>query len=148
MRRGQSEAEAMNTPYKDALTRSIGTSADVEVDVFGPFPVQDDTALLLCSDGLYKTLDDGELRRIYTESGSPRGAAQTLVSSALENGSDDNITVAIAEYGEVPRVQGQSVTIDFDPAEAPDDPGPVSAEDVAEEEDVDDGAAPDCGGRR
>mgnify|MGYP002622534952 CR=1 FL=1 len=126
MKRGQSEAEAMNTPYRDALTRSIGTSADVEVDVFGPFPVEPDTALVLCSDGLYKTLDDGELRRIYVESGSPRGAAQTLVSSALENGSDDNITVAIAEYGEVPRVQGQSTqSIDFDPSDHADDPGPV-----------------------
>ncbi len=126
MKRGQSEAEAMNTPYRDALTRSIGTSAEVEVDVFGPFPVERDTALLICSDGLYKTLDDADLRRIYVESGSPRGAAQTLVSSALENGSDDNITVAIAEYGEVPRVQGQSTqAMEFDPTNAPDDPGPV-----------------------
>ena len=130
MKRGQSEAEAMNTPYRDALTRSIGTSAEVEVDVFGPFPVETDTALLLCSDGLYKTLDDGDLRRIYVESGSPRGAAQTLVSSALENGSDDNITVAIAEYGEVPRVQGQSTqAMEFDPTDSPDDPGPVFPDD-------------------
>lgn len=130
MKRGQSEAEAMDTPYKDALTRSIGTAAEVQVDVFGPFPVENDTALLLCSDGLYKTLDDGELRRLYVESGSPRGAAQTLVHAALENGSDDNITVAIAEYGEVPRVQGQStVTIEFDPSEAPADPGPVHSGD-------------------
>lgn len=142
MKRGQSEAEAMNTPYRDALTRSIGTSADVEVDVFGPFPVEDDTALLLCSDGLYKTLDDGDLRRIYVESGSPRGAAQTLVSSALENGSDDNITVAIAEYGEVPRVQGQSTqALEFDPSDAPDDPGPVFSDDGA---DAVDGASEDA----
>lgn len=107
MKRGQTEDQAMDTPYKDALTRSVGTEAEVEVDVFGPFPMEDDTALLVCSDGLYKTLDDDELRRIYVESGSPRGAAQALVSSALENGSDDNISVAIAEYGEVPRVRGQ-----------------------------------------
>lgn len=127
MKRGQTEAQAMDTPYKDALTRSIGTGPDVEVDVFGPFPVKADTALLICSDGLYKTLDDGELRRIFVESGSARGAAQTLVSSALENGSDDNISVAIAEYGEVPRVSGQStVTMEFDPSVAPDDPGPVN----------------------
>ncbi|MDX1492561.1 MAG: PP2C family serine/threonine-protein phosphatase [Longimicrobiales bacterium] len=129
MKRGQSEAQAMDTPYKDALTRSIGTGPDVEVDVFGPFPVKADTALLICSDGLYKTLDDEELRKIFVESGSARGAAQTLVSAALENGSDDNISVAIAEYGEVPRVQGQStVTMEFDPSKAPDDPGPVTEE--------------------
>jgi serine/threonine protein phosphatase PrpC len=123
MKRGQTEDQAMDTPYRDALTRSIGTEAEVEVDVFGPFPVEDDTALLVCSDGLYKTLDDEDLRRIFLESGSPRGAAQTLVSSALENGSDDNISVAIAEYGEVPRVGGQATpTVELDPPSGTSDP--------------------------
>lgn len=133
MKRGQSESQAKDTPYKDALTRSIGTGPDVEIDVFGPFPVEADTALLICSDGLYKVLDDEELRRIFVESGSPRGAAQTLVATALENGSDDNISVAIAEYGEVPRVQGQStLTMEFDPSAAPRDPGPVAIDDDEE----------------
>ncbi|NNF12222.1 MAG: serine/threonine-protein phosphatase [Gemmatimonadetes bacterium] len=138
MKRGQSEAEAMNTPYRDALTRSIGTSAEVDVDVFGPFPLESDTALLICSDGLYKTLDDGDLRRIYMESGSPLGAAQTLVSSALENGSDDNITVAIAEYGEVPRLEQSTQALGFDPTAHPDDPEPAFT-------DIDDHAAAGAG---
>ncbi len=107
VKRGQSEEEAMATPWKDALTRSIGTEEHVEVDVFGPFPVRDDMALLICSDGLYKTLSDDDLQRIFRRSGGPRGAAQSLVSSALESGSDDNISVVIAEYGEVPREVAQ-----------------------------------------
>ncbi len=101
VKRGQSEAEAMAGPWRDALTRSIGVSEDVEVDVFGPMDVTANSALLVCSDGLYKTLPDGELLSIYARSGGARGAAQSLVSSAFENGSDDNISVAIAEYGEV-----------------------------------------------
>lgn len=104
VKRGQPEAEAMAGPWKDALTRSIGTEAEVEVDVFGPDAIEPDSALIVCSDGLYKALDDGDLLRIYTQSASPRGAAQSLVTSALDHGSDDNISVAIAEYGEVPRV--------------------------------------------
>lgn len=107
MKRGQSEEEAMATPWKDALTRSIGTEEDVEVDVFGPFRIKNDTALMLCSDGLYKTLTDGDLQRIFGQSGGVRGAAQSLVSSAFESGSDDNISVVIAEYGEVPRQMAQ-----------------------------------------
>lgn len=143
MKRGQSEAEAMKTPYRDALTRSIGTAAEVDVDVFGPFPVEQHSALLVCSDGLYKTLADDDLRRLYVESGSPRGAAQTLVSSALENGSDDNITVAIAEYGEVPRVrkpttrdsgaENQAAAYEYSAEPAPagrdDDDGPLHVAD-------------------
>ena len=117
VKRGQSEAEAMAGPWKDALTRSIGTEEEVDVDVFGPLPVTDDSALLICSDGLYKTLSDEDLLRIYSQSGSPRGAAQSLVSSAFESGSDDNISVAIAEYGEVPRiVVGGTVPLDFVPS--------------------------------
>lgn len=119
VKRGQSEAEAMATPWKDALTRSIGTDGHVDVDVFGPFPVTDGTALLICSDGLYKTLTDDDLGRIYQQSSGPRGAAQSLVSSAFESGSDDNISVVVAEYGEVPRSIGQgTMPIKFNLAEA------------------------------
>jgi protein phosphatase len=110
MKRGQSKAEAMATPWRDALTRSIGTEEDVDVDVFGPFPLEHDSAFVICSDGLYKTLSDRELRALFVHSGGPRGAAQAMVSAAFDGGSDDNISVAIAEYGEVPR-QGQPTTM-------------------------------------
>jgi protein phosphatase len=103
MKRGQSRDEAMATPWRDALTRSIGTEPDVEVDVFGPFPMEKDSAFLICSDGLYKTLSDDDLRDLFVRSNGPRGAAQAMVSAAFEGGSDDNISVAIAEYGDVPR---------------------------------------------
>lgn len=103
MKRGQSEEQALASQWKDVLTRCIGTEADVEVDLFGPFPVEPDTAILLCSDGLYKVLSDADISEMFTESGGPRGAAQSLVANAYEAGSDDNISVAIAEFGEVPR---------------------------------------------
>ena len=105
MKRGQPEEAAMASPWKDALTRSIGTDEDVEVDVFGPFPVEDDTAILICSDGLYKTLGRVEIWKIFMASEDLHEAARTLVSTAYENGSDDNITVAIAEFGSFPRRQ-------------------------------------------
>ena len=103
IKQGQSESEAMATPWKDALTRSIGTGPDVVVDVFGPFPVEENVALIVCSDGLYKSLADADLRNLYLQSGGPRGAAQSLALEAFGNGSDDNISVAIVEFGEVPR---------------------------------------------
>jgi protein phosphatase len=103
MKRGQSRSEAMATPWRDALTRSIGTEEEVDVDVFGPFPLEHDSAFVICSDGLYKTLNDDDLRELFVRSGGTRGAAQAMVSAAFDGGSDDNISVAIAEYGEVPR---------------------------------------------
>jgi protein phosphatase len=129
MKRGQSEEEATASQWRDALTRAIGTDAKVEVDVFGPFPVDKDTAFLLCSDGLYKTLRDPDLRGIFARSGGPKGAANNLVTEAYERGSDDNISVVIAEFGQVPREQAQgTMPLEFQPPEPEVEPAPASDE--------------------
>lgn len=118
IKRGQSAEEAMTSQWKDALTRSIGTDEEVEVDVFGPFPVEASTALMVCSDGLYKSLSDEQLHQIFRASSGPKGAARSLASGAFEAGSDDNISVAIAEFGEVPRDRPVgTMPIDFEPPE-------------------------------
>lgn len=134
MKRGQSEEEATASQWRDALTRAIGTDVKVEVDVFGPFPVEKNTAILLCSDGLYKTLKDKDLLEIFSRSGGPKGATQTLVSAAYERGSDDNISVVIAEFGQVPREQPQgTMPLEFVPPELEEAPpaGQAGGEDNA-----------------
>jgi protein phosphatase len=119
MKRGQSKAEAMATPWRDALTRSIGTDEEVEVDVFGPFPVEGDSAFIICSDGAYKTLSDDDLHELFVQSSGPRGAAQAMVTAAFDGGSDDNISVAIAEYGQVPRETAPTTQVlQFDASES------------------------------
>jgi serine/threonine protein phosphatase PrpC len=106
----------MATPWKDALTRSIGIEADVEADVTGPHRLEQDVAFLICSDGLYKSLSDDEIRDLFMTSGGVDGAAQSLVAAAFDAGSDDNISVAIAEYGEVPRGAAPTTMIlSYDP---------------------------------
>jgi protein phosphatase len=111
MRRGQSEAEAMATPWKDALTRSIGTEEDVDADVSGPHPLPVDAALIICSDGLYKSLSDDAIRDRFMTSSGAQGAAQALVAAAFDAGSDDNISIAIAEFGEVRRGSAPSTMV-------------------------------------
>ncbi|HUF75918.1 MAG TPA: protein phosphatase 2C domain-containing protein [Longimicrobiales bacterium] len=119
MKRGQSEAEAMATPWKDALTRSIGTDEEVDADVTGPHELPSDAAFLICSDGLYKALDDEEIRSLFLKSSGAQGAAQSLVAAAFDAGSDDNISVAIAEYGEVPRdAAPTTMVLSYDPEQA------------------------------
>ncbi len=125
IKRGQSEEQAMASQWKDVLTRCIGTEPEVEVDLFGPFPVDPNTAILLCSDGLYKVLSDADLSGLFAQSGGPRGAAQSLVANAFEAGSDDNISVAIAEFGEVPRDRAAgTVPLEYEP---PDEAGASEA---------------------
>ena len=121
---GQSEEEAKASQWKDALTRSIGTDTEVEVDVFGPFSVEQDSAVLLCSDGLYKVMDDERIRALYVQSGGPTGAAQSLVATALEDGSDDNISVAVAEFGEIPRDRpAGTMELEYEPRDDDGDEG-------------------------
>jgi serine/threonine protein phosphatase PrpC len=127
MKRGQSKSEAMATPWRDALTRSIGTEPEVEVDVFGPFPLEGDAAFVICSDGLYKTLDEDDLRELFMQSGGPRGAAQAMVTAAFDAGSDDNISVAIAEYGQVPREKAPTTMVMSFDASAADEEAESSA---------------------
>jgi protein phosphatase len=126
MKRGQSRSEAMATPWRDALTRSIGTEEEVDVDVFGPFPLEHDSAFVICSDGLYKTLTDDDLRELFVRSGGTRGAAQAMVSAAFDGGSDDNISVAIAEYGEVPRDAAPTTMVMSYDAHAADEKAPAT----------------------
>ncbi len=136
IKRGQSEEEATQSEWKDVLTRCIGTEPEVEVDLFGPFPVEKNSAVLLCSDGLYKTLADADLGSLYAKSGGPRGGAQSLVSEAYERGSDDNITVTIAEFGEIPREQPPgTMPLEWEPPEAETDiePTPETAAPAEEE---------------
>jgi len=144
-RYGQSISPEMALRYRDALTRSVGTEEHVEVDVFGPFPVQNDSALLICSDGLYKVLDDDALLRLYVQSSDPSAAARELVSTAFDAGSDDNISAAIAEYGEIPRAALQgTIPIDFTPPSqdgGSDDPVDEGGESLTEANTEDDDAS-------
>ena len=103
IKRGQPEEAVLASRFRDALTRSVGIDDEIEIDTFGPFPVENDTALLLCSDGLYKVLGDARIRELFGQSGGPTCAAQSMVATAYEDGSDDNISVAIAEFGEPKR---------------------------------------------
>lgn len=83
-----------NVIPKNVITRSLGPSATVEVDVEGPDPVEVGDVFLLCSDGLTGRVADDELGAILA-SFPPTDAAQMLVDLANIRGGPDNITVIV-----------------------------------------------------
>lgn len=105
-----SEAEAAASPWRNALTRALGTEPDVEVDLFGPFSTEPAHAVVLCSDGVYKALPDDAIGRYVLGTGTVESAAEALASLAFRRGSDDNISVATVEFGRLPR-RSPSVTL-------------------------------------
>ena len=79
---------------RNILTRSVGHGPEETLpDVFGPIEVPDGGVLLLCSDGLHSAASDDEIAAAVA--GPPSGAAERLVSLALNNGGPDNVTVAV-----------------------------------------------------
>jgi PPM family protein phosphatase len=97
------EAEAVRSPWRNALTRAIGTEESVEVDVFGPFPIADPHAVLLCSDGLYKAVSSEVIYEYVLSTGDLATAVEVLSALAFRRGSDDNITVAAVEFASLAR---------------------------------------------
>ena len=80
---------------KNIITRSLGPNAQVRVDLEGPFPVRENDAFILCSDGLSGPLSDAEIG-ILAAYLPPSEAAQALIDWANLHGGPDNISVIVA----------------------------------------------------
>ena len=80
---------------KRILTRAIGTSANVEIDMFEE-DLQDGDVLLLCSDGLTNMVSEDEIIATFRRTKSLEGAAKSLIRKANASGGYDNISVILA----------------------------------------------------
>jgi hypothetical protein len=91
--------EARFHPQRNLITRALGTSPDVEPDLF-EIDLAADGALLLSSDGLHGMIGDGEIARVIASMPRADAACDALVAAALDAGGDDNITVALLRRGD------------------------------------------------
>lgn len=89
-----SEKEAENHPKKNIITRALGTSSSVNVDVF-ELDNNEYELYILCSDGLTNELTREEILQIVTEEKDYMKSADKLVTLAKANGGRDNITVLL-----------------------------------------------------
>lgn len=91
--------EIVQSRWRNALTRALGTDADVAVDCFGPFSDEVPHAILLCTDGLYRGMSDDVLREHVVRAPDAWSAARSLAAEAYRNGSSDNISAAVVLLG-------------------------------------------------
>ena len=82
-------------PHKNILTQSVGFHGTVDPDT-ATRPVDTGDVFLLCSDGLTDPLDDDALCDIFKET-QFEDLAEELVKQALENGTEDNVTVVVVK---------------------------------------------------
>ena len=83
---------------KNIITRSMGPHSDLDIDLEGPFPVEQNDLFVLCSDGLSGTLSDEEIALFASEL-SLKEATAAVVGLALVRGAPDNTTVIIIKAG-------------------------------------------------
>jgi serine/threonine protein phosphatase PrpC len=96
---GMTPEEAATSPYRNIITRSIGTQDTVEPDVFIEEAIQGDT-WVLCSDGLTGHVEACEILKIAS-SHPPTEAARQLIELASSRGGRDNITVFVISIREL-----------------------------------------------
>ncbi|MBQ9813895.1 MAG: serine/threonine-protein phosphatase [Thermoguttaceae bacterium] len=85
---------------KNVITRSLGPTENLVVDVEGPFKTKPGDAFLLCSDGLSGQVSDTEIGQVL-EIFQPEDATESLVNLANLRGGPDNVTVVVARVKSV-----------------------------------------------
>ncbi len=93
------EAGARNHPDSSVLTRAMGHTTDLQVDISDPIPLLDGDGILLCSDGLSGFASAEDIDRTIQQNPDPSKCAAELVQLALASGSNDNITVQFLRIG-------------------------------------------------
>jgi protein phosphatase len=142
------KSEAENHPRRNVLQRSIGVSEQVEIDVRGPFPIEEGDVFILCSDGLHGVVKEDEIHEIARK--PLRDAADEFIKTAIERGAPDNVTVIVArivrasEVGEDTLVEGEMRLEETQRSDVITAPIPAVTDDGAGAETADPDAARDA----
>jgi len=96
------ELEAMRHPRRSEVFRDVGSEPHDPYDpdfievIHATF--EEDSAILLCSDGLSDQVPSGEIRRIIEENSShPDEAVRELIAAANNAGGKDNVSALLVE---------------------------------------------------
>ncbi len=87
--------EARTHPQRNLITRAMGIGLRTDIDIFDR-TWQSGDILLLCSDGLHGSVEDGDIQAILSQAIPLGEMCELLVALALKNGGTDNISVVLA----------------------------------------------------
>lgn len=94
VRMGKIDAsDAENHPAANVVLKAVGIDDDLCMD-FDYFEMSDNDIFVICSDGLYKDLDENEIISIIVDNNSDMVAlTQSLLSNSLDAGGTDNTSI-------------------------------------------------------
>lgn len=88
------QEESRTHPRKNLITRALGTSPNIECDIFYPEMSEGDY-ILLCSDGLSNLVNDQEILYEIRHGENIDDCGNNLLKIALDRGAPDNITLIL-----------------------------------------------------
>jgi serine/threonine protein phosphatase PrpC len=91
--------EAKTHQFKNIITRSVGVTPEVEVDIVTK-KLKNGDSFLICSDGLSNLVEMKEMEKELCDRETVL-AAKSMVDLANKRGGDDNITLLVVEVSEV-----------------------------------------------
>jgi protein phosphatase len=91
--------QARTHPQRNIITRAMGISPVVDVDLFERDWEPGDM-LLLCSDGLHGSVEDEDIAEVLQSDLNLETKCELLVRRALNNGGTDNITIILVQNDE------------------------------------------------
>jgi protein phosphatase len=86
------ESEIPRIPFRNVLTKAVGTESEVLADIKQVFISGADT-LLLCSDGLTGAVDPAQWPSIISQSQSIKQQVECLIDESINNKANDNVSV-------------------------------------------------------
>lgn len=86
--------QADHHPMRNVLTRSLGHTEEVDVDVLEG-TIQPGDVFMLASDGLFRVFDEQRLTELLATRPEPEALAERLVATACEEDGSDNVTVVV-----------------------------------------------------
>lgn len=86
--------EAQDHPHRHLLTRALGTSRFIEVDLY-TVRLEPGEGLLLCTDGLTGVVEDEEIARAMVTNLSPQAIVDHLLDLVDQRGAPDNVSAVL-----------------------------------------------------
>jgi serine/threonine protein phosphatase PrpC len=90
-----SPKEAETHPERNVITRAVGTSEKIEIDI-DVFELNVGDQFLLCSDGLYNAVSELDMVSCLNEN-SLAMSTEKLIKTALNNNASDNVSVILVK---------------------------------------------------
>lgn len=88
------ESEAQRHPFRNVITKALGTKGEASAEVTEMNCIAGDT-YLLCTDGLNSMVSDKEIEELLLKKSTLKEIGDSLIEAANRNGGEDNITLIL-----------------------------------------------------